>query len=53
MVELGKQEVKTQEKEKQSLAFDSQIRRSKNKAGVVEMKVLSCLECGEDFCNGK
>ncbi|KAG8222440.1 hypothetical protein J437_LFUL002175 [Ladona fulva] len=31
---------------------ESMIRRSKNRAGIVETRVLSCSECGEEFCNG-
>ncbi|KAK5642143.1 hypothetical protein RI129_008310 [Pyrocoelia pectoralis] len=53
LVELGKMELKTAASDKRAFAVDPQIRKTKNKAGVVEMRVVSCKECGEDFCNGK
>ncbi|KAF5269973.1 hypothetical protein FQR65_LT05772 [Abscondita terminalis] len=53
LVELGKSELKTVTSDKRSFALDPQIRKTKNKAGVIEMRVVSCKECGEDFCNGK
>lgn len=52
LVELGKLEIKTRAYEKRQMAIDPQIRKTKNKAGIVEMRVVSCAECGEDFCNG-
>ncbi|XP_050301310.1 uncharacterized protein LOC126739596 [Anthonomus grandis grandis] len=53
LVELGKLQNKSRAAEKRQLQLDPQTRKSKNKAGVVEMRVVSCIECGEDFCNGK
>ncbi|CAG9770713.1 unnamed protein product [Ceutorhynchus assimilis] len=53
LVELGKLQNKSRAAEKRQFQMDPQIRKSKNKAGVVEMRVVSCAECGEDFCNGK
>ncbi|KAB0796856.1 hypothetical protein PPYR_10917 [Photinus pyralis] len=53
LVELGKMELKTAASDRRAFATDPQIRKTKNKAGVVEMRVVSCKECGEDFCNGK
>ncbi|KAH1008965.1 hypothetical protein HUJ05_009452 [Dendroctonus ponderosae] len=52
LVELGKLENKSRAAEKRQFQLDPQIRRSKNKAGVVETRIVSCMECGEDFCNG-
>lgn len=53
MIELGKQELRTAASDKRAIELDPQIRKIKNKAGVVEMRVVSCKECGEDFCNGE
>ncbi|CAH0547985.1 unnamed protein product [Brassicogethes aeneus] len=53
LVELGKLEIKTRAQEKKQFASDPQIRKIKNKSGVVEMRVVNCSQCGEDFCNGR
>ncbi|XP_030765910.1 uncharacterized protein LOC115889950 [Sitophilus oryzae] len=53
LVELGKLENKSRAAEKRQFQLDPQIRKIKNKSGVVEMRVVSCAECGEDFCTGK
>ncbi|KAI4470118.1 hypothetical protein MML48_1g02844 [Holotrichia oblita] len=53
IIELGKLEIKTAVRDKRIFAMETQIRRSKNKAGVLEQRVLSCTECGEEFCTGK
>ncbi|KAF7271196.1 hypothetical protein GWI33_015902 [Rhynchophorus ferrugineus] len=53
LVELGKMEIKSRAAEKRQFQLDPQTRKIKNKSGVVEMRVVSCTECGEDFCNGK
>lgn len=52
LVELGKLQLKTVASDKRNYAMDKQIRKLKNKSGIVEMRVVSCTECGEDFCNG-
>lgn len=53
LVELGKLENKSRGAEKRQFQMDPQVRKIKNKAGVVEMRTVCCAECGEDFCNGK
>nr|CAI5868635.1 unnamed protein product [Callosobruchus analis] len=53
LVELGKLQLKSRAHEKRQAQFGSQIRKSKNKAGIVETRAVSCIECGEEFCNGK
>lgn len=52
LVELGKMQLKTAASDKRAFALDPQIRKTKNKAGVVEIRAVSCKECGEEFCNG-
>ncbi|XP_073968593.1 uncharacterized protein [Rhodnius prolixus] len=49
LVELGKLEIATLEKEKKN-PDSSFMRKMKNRAGVVETRYLSCTECGDDFC---
>lgn len=29
------------------------VRKVKNKSGVVEMRPITCAECGEEYCNGR
>ncbi|KAL1518082.1 hypothetical protein ABEB36_001761 [Hypothenemus hampei] len=53
LIELGKMQNKNRALEKRQYQFDNQIRKIKNKSGVVEMRTVSCAECREDFCNGK
>lgn len=50
MIYLGKLQLSTREKEKKT-PLTSYIRKSKNRAGVLEIKVVSCRECGEEFCS--
>ncbi|XP_054016169.1 uncharacterized protein LOC128896742 [Hylaeus anthracinus] len=51
LVEMGKLEAKTIAKERRSTI--SPIRRSKNRAGIIESSVKICTECGEEFCYGE
>uniref|UniRef100_A0A0A9WKU0 Uncharacterized protein n=1 Tax=Lygus hesperus TaxID=30085 RepID=A0A0A9WKU0_LYGHE len=49
LVELGKLEIATLEKEKKN-PDASFMRKMKNRAGIQESRYISCTECGEDFC---
>lgn len=48
---MGKLEAKTIMKERRSPT--SPIRRSKNRAGIIESSVKTCRECGEEYCFGE
>lgn len=48
---MGKLEAKTVIKERRSPT--SPIRRSKNRAGIIESSVKTCRECGEEYCFGE
>lgn len=48
---MGKLELKTISKERRSPT--SPIRRSKNRAGIIESSVKICRECGEEYCFGE
>lgn len=48
---MGKLEAKTIAKERRSNV--SPIRRSKNRAGVIESSVKICSECGDEYCFGE
>lgn len=49
---MGKLEIKTLAKERRRIST-SPIRRSKNRAGIIESSVKICGECGEEFCFGE
>ncbi|KAK6634162.1 hypothetical protein RUM44_004770 [Polyplax serrata] len=52
VVQLGKLDLKYQQMLKREKPTDW-IRRTKNpKSSIIEMRVISCKECGEDFCDG-
>ncbi|KAJ8713359.1 hypothetical protein PYW07_013729 [Mythimna separata] len=53
LVELGKSELKTKAKDKRDYAKNSMFRKTKNRSGVTETRIISCAECGEEYCNGK
>lgn len=48
---MGKLEIKTAAKERHSSL--SPIRRSKNRAGIIESSVKMCGDCGEEYCFGE
>lgn len=48
---MGKLQAKTIIKERRSPT--SPIRRSKNRAGIIESSVKTCRECGEEYCFGE
>ncbi|XP_076634731.1 uncharacterized protein LOC143348430 [Colletes latitarsis] len=51
LVEMGKLEAKTISRERRSTT--SPIRRTKNRAGIIESSVKVCSDCGEEFCSGE
>ncbi|XP_011308349.1 uncharacterized protein [Fopius arisanus] len=51
LVEMGKLELKTLAKDRRISI--SPIRRSKNRAGIIESSVKICGECGEEYCFGE
>lgn len=48
---MGKLEAKTIMKDRRSSM--SPIRRSKNRAGIIESSPKTCRECGEEYCFGE
>lgn len=48
---MGKLEVKTTMKERRSSV--TPIKRSKNRAGIIETSVKTCRECSEEYCFGE
>lgn len=53
LVELGKSELRTQNRDKREAVMNTAVRKTKNRSGVIETRVVSCSECGEEFCDGK
>ncbi|KAJ0178410.1 hypothetical protein K1T71_006233 [Dendrolimus kikuchii] len=53
LIELGKSELRTKAKDKREYAKNTMIRKTKNRSGVTETRIVSCSECGEEYCNGK
>lgn len=50
LVELGKLRLQTEERERKVNDSDF-VRKMKNRAGVLETRLVSCVECGEEFCS--
>ncbi|KAI8426482.1 hypothetical protein MSG28_005299 [Choristoneura fumiferana] len=53
LIELGKSELKTKAKDMREFSKNPMIRKTKNRSGVTETRVVSCAECGEEYCDGK
>ncbi|XP_030384311.1 uncharacterized protein LOC115631641 [Scaptodrosophila lebanonensis] len=51
MVEMGKLQLKTEARDR--LLANSFVKKIKNKSGIVETRLLTCAECGEEMCDGK
>lgn len=48
---MGKLHIRTAAKDANSL--EPLIRRTKNRAGILESRVLVCPECSDEFCTGE
>ncbi|KAI5645511.1 hypothetical protein NE865_02598 [Phthorimaea operculella] len=53
LIELRKSELKTKARDKREYAKNPMVRKTKNRAGVTETRIASCVECGEEYCDGK
>ncbi|CAB3363270.1 Hypothetical predicted protein [Cloeon dipterum] len=51
LVELGKLQIQRIQQDAKSTSGNG-VKKSKNRAGIVEMKIPPCHECNEEFCNG-
>ncbi|KPJ12306.1 hypothetical protein RR48_11562 [Papilio machaon] len=52
LIELRKSELKTKARDKREYAKNNMVKKTKNRSGVTETRILSCVECGEEYCNG-
>jgi hypothetical protein len=53
IIEMGKLQIKTEVNDKKVNAPTVTTRKFKNKAGVIETRIVTCSECMEEFCLGK
>ncbi|XP_063363346.1 uncharacterized protein LOC134652107 [Cydia amplana] len=53
LIELGKLQLKTQARDKREFIKNPMVRKTKNRSGVTETRIVSCAECGEEYCDGK
>lgn len=53
LVEMGKLQLKSEIRDKKENQLNPEIKKIKNKSGIVETRLIACPECGEELCNGK
>ncbi|XP_037957033.1 uncharacterized protein LOC119686604 [Teleopsis dalmanni] len=53
MVEMGKLQLKTEARDKREFALNNCVKKVKNKSGIVESRLMTCVECGEELCCGR
>ncbi|XP_073838555.1 uncharacterized protein [Musca autumnalis] len=53
MVEMGKLQQKTEQRDRRDFMLNNCIKKFKNKSGIVETRLQTCAECGEEMCSGK
>lgn len=53
MVEMGKLQLKTEQRDRRESILNNGVKKMKNKSGIVETRLQTCAECGEEMCCGK
>lgn len=53
MIELGKLQIRTEQRDKREYVTNPVVKKVKNKSGIVEMRPITCAECSEEYCNGR
>lgn len=53
MIELGKLQIRTEQRDRREYMTNPAIKKVKNKSGVVELRPVTCTECSEEYCNGR
>uniref|UniRef100_T1H6G5 Uncharacterized protein n=1 Tax=Megaselia scalaris TaxID=36166 RepID=T1H6G5_MEGSC len=51
LVEMGKLQLKTEARDKREAILNPSIKKVKNKSGIIETRLITCSECGEELCN--
>lgn len=52
LIQMGKLQIKTEAADKKLNAPSNVMKKFKNKAGVIETRILTCAECCEEYCTG-
>ncbi|XP_065362057.1 uncharacterized protein LOC135955627 [Calliphora vicina] len=52
MVEMGKLQLKTEQRDRREFMLNNGIKKLKNKSGIVETRLQTCADCGEELCSG-
>lgn len=53
LIELGKLQIRTEQRDKRDYLLNPAVKKVKNKSGVIEMRPITCVECSEEYCNGR
>ncbi|XP_075162126.1 uncharacterized protein LOC142234825 [Haematobia irritans] len=53
MVEMGKLQLKTEQRDRREFMLNNCVKKLKNKSGIVETRLQTCIECGEEMCYAK
>lgn len=53
LIELGKLQIRTEQRDKREYMSIPAVKKVKNKSGIVEMRPITCAECSEEYCNGR
>lgn len=53
MVEMGKLQIKTEQRDRREFMINNYVKKLKNKSGIVETRLQTCTECGEEMCTGR
>ncbi|TMW47321.1 hypothetical protein DOY81_007601 [Sarcophaga bullata] len=53
MVEMGKLQLKTEQRDRREFMLNNGIKKMKNKSGIVETRLQTCIECSEELCCGQ
>lgn len=53
LIELGKLQIRTDQRDKRDYILNPTVKKVKNKSGVIEMRPITCAECSEEYCNGR
>lgn len=53
LIELGKLQIRTEQRDKREYMLNPAVKKVKNKSGVIEMRPTTCAECSEEYCNGR
>ncbi|XP_046807445.1 uncharacterized protein LOC111679036 isoform X3 [Lucilia cuprina] len=51
MVEMGKLQLKTEQRDRREFMLNNGVKKLKNKSGIVETRLQTCTDCGEELCS--